>query len=131
MGKKNIEEPMLHNGDSSDEEQPEEIKAHKADARVLMGPIKERKTTDCWCTLVFLAVFVVGIGMSVNAYNTGNFSKMVAPIDGDNNICGFSDGYEDYPYLFIVDVEYAVTSGDIFSYGVCSTECPNGEANYA
>lgn len=84
MGKKQIEEPMLNNGDSSDEEQPEDIKAHNADPRVLMGPIKERKTTDCWCTLVFLIAFGAGIGLSINAYKYGNFDEMIAPIDGDD-----------------------------------------------
>ena len=56
-----------------------------------------RRCTDVLCCLIFLA-FVVGMGFeTVYGYVNGNPDKLVAPIDGNGNICGYTEGYEDYP----------------------------------
>ena len=53
-------------------------------------------------------------------YMYGHPDKLISPIGGDGNICGVSEGYEEYPYLFIGEISEAVFHGaTIFDYGVC------------
>ena len=47
---------------------------------------------------------------TVFGYTHGDPNKLVSPIDGDGKICGVTDGYQDYPYLFIGDISGAVAS---------------------
>ena len=72
------------------------------------GPFNERRCTDVLCCIIFM-VFLTGMGFCTSyGYAEGNPLKLVAPIDGDENICGVTPGYEDYQYLFIGDLHHAV-----------------------
>jgi len=60
-------------------------------------------------------------------YLNGDPWKLIAPIDGNNKICGFSEGYEDYDHLYIDDITTALDPANVwnvFSYGVCVKACP-------
>lgn len=64
---------------------------------------------------------------SILGYINGAPWKLVAPIDGDNRICGYSTGVEDYPYLFISNIDEAANPSNVhnvFEYGVCVKACP-------
>ena len=89
------------------------------------GPFNNRRCTDVFCCLLFL-VFLSGMGFcTYYGYHNGDPSKLVAPIDGDRHICGVSEGYEEYPYLYIGDIHGAViTPTDIFEFGICVDKCP-------
>jgi hypothetical protein len=39
--------------------------------------------------------------LSIYGYTNGNSKKLMAPADRINNLCGFSPGFENYPYLYI------------------------------
>ena len=68
------------------------------------GPFNNRRCTDMLCCLLFL-VFLGGMGFCTYwGYANGNPGKLIAPIDGDEHICGVSPGYEDYQYLYIGDL---------------------------
>ena len=41
---------------------------------------------------------------TTHGYLYGEPANLIAPIDGDGNICGMSTGYEDYGHLFIGDI---------------------------
>ena len=90
------------------------------------GPFKERRMTDMLCCIFFLA-FLTGMGFcTVFGYSNGKPGKLIAPIDGDKNICGVDAGYEDLPNLFIGDIHSAVENPtDIFEFGVCVEKCPD------
>ena len=76
-----------------------------------------------FCCLVF-AVFLGGMAFLTGyGYQYGHPDKLLSPIGGDGNICGVSPGFEEYPYLFIADINMALT-GNIFKYGVCVKSCP-------
>ena len=90
---------------------------------------KPRRCTDVLCCILFLVVFVGMMGASIYGYVAGAPWKLLAPVDGDLNICGYSPGYEDYQKLYIGDIEEAAKPSsaltfEIFSYGVCVKECP-------
>ena len=89
------------------------------------GPFSQRRCTDMLCCLVFL-VFIAGMGVcTVFGYSHGDPNKLTSPIDGDRNICGVTEGYQDYPYLFISDISGAIaSSASIFENGVCVKKCP-------
>ena len=58
-------------------------------------------------------------------YGYGHPKKLLSPIDGDKNICGVTNGYQDYPYLFIGDISGAIASKEsVFMNGVCVKKCP-------
>ena len=77
---------------------------------------------------IIFAVFLTGMGFCTSwGYMNGNPHKLVAPIDGDGNICGVTPGFEDYHYLFIGDIHTVVhtpSTVSLFHYGVCSKTCP-------
>jgi len=101
----------------------EGIQVNKDIAR---GPTeKSRRCTDLLCCIVFLA-FLGGMGTAtVYGYINGNPGKLIAPIDGNEMICGYSPGYEDYPKLYIDDITDAANNPTtVFSYGVCVKSCP-------
>jgi hypothetical protein len=50
----------------------------------------------------------------------------MAPLDGDNNFCGFTTGKNDlaeFPKLYITDLKLAKPTV-IFKRGVCVKACP-------
>jgi uncharacterized membrane protein YagU involved in acid resistance len=63
-------------------------------------------------------VFLVGVGyVAIIAFNTGNPEYLVYPFDSSRNQCGFSPGYQDYPYIFIGEYNLSITY-------VCTKQCP-------
>ena len=93
------------------------------------GPFKERRCTDIFCCLIF-TLFLSGMGYcAAYGFMNGNPDKLLSPIDGDNKICGVTKGYEDYPYLFVADINEALKdSTNMFRYGSCVKACPKTAA---
>ena len=52
--------------------------------------------------------------------SNGDPYLVIAPYDADGNFCGKTAGYEDYPYLWYQNLEYATWS----PWAVCVKECP-------
>ena len=96
------------------------------------GLVKKRGCTDPLCLLIFLA-FIGSIGyLTWYANANGDPLKLIAPIDGDNRLCGWSvDGKtrdEDATLnkLFISDLNPTggLTLKTIFKTAVCVDKCP-------
>ena len=89
------------------------------------GPFSERRCTDIFCCLIF-TLFLVGMGfVSGYGFMYGHPDKLLSPIGGDGNICGVSPGFEEYPYLFIADINEALKdSTTMFMFGTCVKACP-------
>ena len=94
---------------------------------------KPRKCTDLFCCLFFTIAFAVSLAGAIYGFVAGDPWKLIAPIDGDGRICGYSsvDGVDmsNYKYLFIGDINEALspdkaTQRNLFDYGVCVKECP-------
>jgi hypothetical protein len=67
------------------------------------------------------------MGVAIYGYSNGNLAEILAPVDGQGRICGFSDGVKDTPYLWVSN--YAVIEDPdfnsyVFESGVCVLECP-------
>ena len=45
--------------------------------------------------------------LSFLGYTIGDPGKLIAPIDGNDKICGFDEGYEEYGHLYIDDITEA------------------------
>ena len=87
---------------------------------------KERRCTDMLCAIIFFCFLCAMGGVTIYGYVVGNPWEYIAPIDGDNHICGYSDGYADYDYLFIADIVSASADPDnAFAFGVCVKSCPS------
>ena len=86
---------------------------------------KHRRCTDLLCCIVFLAFIGGMIAETIYGYVNGNPDKLIAPIDGNANICGYTDGYKDYPDLYIGDLSAATANPlNFFQYGICIKSCP-------
>ena len=68
--------------------------------RLKNGPPQNRTTTDILCCLIFIAF--LGAMLTVFGYGVykGNLSNITIGWDSDGNGCGYSPGYEDYPFLY-------------------------------
>ena len=97
----------------------------KVNTELVDQPFKRRKCTDVLMGLLFFC-FLCGLGyMTVYGYQQGNPAEFLAPISTEGAICGYTKGTEDYPNLYIYDVESALTYPfDIFAYGTCIKTCP-------
>lgn len=65
---------------------------------------KNRRCTDLLCCILFLAFIVGMISSAIYGYAKGSPGKLIAPIDGGGNICGYSPGFEDYTHLYIDNI---------------------------
>jgi len=88
---------------------------------------KPRRCTDLACLFIFTATLVGMFVASFYGYAVGAPWKLIAPIDGDGNICGYTPGYEDYTKLYVGEITEAAHPSAVFSffsYGVCVKACP-------
>ena len=83
------------------------------------GPIRERKFTDCFCLIIFLAFWAFIAFISVTAYSKGNPSNIAKPIDADQHPCGAGD-YKDFPILYVNEPARV----DFYKTSVCVKSCP-------
>ena len=91
---------------------------------------KNRRCTDILCCIIFLAFLVGMLTAAIYGYVNGDPWKLIAPIDGDKNICGFTPGYGEYPKLYIGSiVKAAQNPNDVFAYGVCVKSCPESNTD--
>ena len=106
------------------------------------GPIQNRDTTDILCCLIFI-VFLFGMG-AVFFYGLakGKLSNITIGWDADGQGCGYSGGYEEYPYLYwnmppedyeafknLEFNELKKTVNDLMKKGVCVKTCPKTAAS--
>lgn len=92
--------------------------------------MRDRECTD----VCFLAVFIAFLGSMIYltflGYSAGELPKLLAPVDGDFNLCGWKNATEgnvynnmDYPKLLITDWSDP-SLGAMFLSSVCVKECP-------
>lgn len=48
----------------------------------------DRKCTDLWCLIVFVAFIVASFGTVIYSIKKGNPGLLLAPIDRSGNFCG-------------------------------------------
>ena len=94
------------------------------------GFVEKRGCTDPFCLLIFLA-FIGSIGyLTFYANINGDPLKLIAPIDGDNRLCGWSvdgktkDDDSTMSKLFITDLSDGLDLKAIFKSAVCVDKCP-------
>ena len=76
----------------------------KVNPKLVKNPFTDRKCTDVLMGL-FFAIFLGGMGfMTIYGYVKGNPYKLLAPVDANDNLCGYSAGAEDYPNLYIYNI---------------------------
>lgn len=77
--------------------------------------------------MIFLILFVITITILIiiliYGFINGDPNKLIAPIDGDNNFCGITSGYEKYDKLYFTNFNSNDVQ-NIFKSGVCVTKCP-------
>ena len=102
------------------------------------GPIANRSVTDCFCCLVFLVAVIGFIAVSAYGWHKGDPAKLLIGWDSDRNGCGYTAGFEDYPYLYwpsnpASDLKEAIESLDVdkaislLNKGTCVKECPTSK----
>lgn len=73
--------------------------------------------------IVFLGVLGAMVGLTFYSYKHGNVKRLLAPVDGALQICGYAPEYEGYDKLYLTDLDQADLAG-LFKYGVCVKSCP-------
>jgi hypothetical protein len=89
------------------------------------GPMQNRKCTDMCCCLIFLVFIGAMITMTGYGAKYGQVEAILAPVDGDSRICGFSPEVKDHPYLYLANLSSAMANPSLmFNVGSCVKECP-------
>jgi len=83
----------------------------------------ERTPKNCLMLIVFLSVLGAMVGLTVYSYKHGNVKKLLAPVDGAFQICGYDPKYEGYDKLYFTDLDQTDLVG-LFKHGVCVKSCP-------
>jgi hypothetical protein len=89
-----------------------------------------RKITDIFCLVFFLAVWGTMAGFSTYGFVFGNSRAVIGGMDGAGNLCGVNnqkDGdFRDYPHVYISDFSHNTTA-PIFASAVCVKYCPTDD----
>jgi hypothetical protein len=65
------------------------------------------------------------IFISIYGFSKGNYKKLIAPVDANNNLCGFTEGFVEFPYLVVMDLSQSVKNPkSFFNSSVCVSVCP-------
>lgn len=76
-----INEPLVEGKPKKDE--------FNIDHSLINGPCKDRKCTDIFFLLVWTAFCITCIVTAFYGYAAGEPRKLLAPMDGAGNFCGF------------------------------------------
>ena len=90
---------------------------------LVKNPFEKRKCTDVLMGLFFLAFLGLMGFMTIFGYVNGMPGELLAPVDTQLQICGYSAGTENMPYLYIYNIESTLTIPfpSFFSYTTCIT----------
>jgi hypothetical protein len=84
------------------------------------GPLGNRRCTDMLCNLIFI-IATAGMGyIGYYAVSHGDPDLIMSPYDSTGAYCGRSPGYENYPYLWVQNLD----STFWFAYTTCVSTCP-------
>ena len=114
MSKEAGEIPNHRNPDYKGEELPDEL---------ANGPVENRRCTDVFCCLIFIAFLIAWLICGFYGFSHGNPSLLTHPFDSDDNQCGLGDA-ADYPYLY-----YPFPMSEAIDYRICLKSCPNSGDN--
>lgn len=99
--------------------QEAEYKGEPLDPTLSNGPMEKRSCTDPLCCLLFVAFLIGMIAIGAYGLSEGNPNLVGRGYDFDGKMCGFDEGYEDYPYLY-----FATPITGLLTQTVCVKECP-------
>ena len=74
---------------------------YEIDTAIENGPLGNRRCTDIFCILVFIAALCGAGYIGMYAVSNGNPELVMTPYDSQGNFCGKTPGYENYPYLWV------------------------------
>ena len=95
------------------------------DKRSTEIPNKKRVTTDIVCAVIFVLVFLAGIGGGVYGLIKGDTRNIAQPYDTDGNACGQKLGKAaDFPYLYFNDLIAGLNKSN-----VCIKKCPTSNTD--
>lgn len=86
------------------------------DPTLANGPSEDRKCRDVLFLILYLAFWAGLIVVAIVAFSRGHPHLLAAPFDSSGLQCGYSHGYEKYPYGF-----YNINN---FSQFACISSCP-------
>lgn len=84
------------------------------------GPTQDRVCRDVICCLVFVAFWAAFIAVTIWGLANGNPETIGRGYDSSGKLCGYSEGYEDYPLLYI-----AIPTRKYFNHSLCVASCPD------
>jgi len=88
------------------------------------GMVAERSCTDIPCLIVWVLFLFSLSAITAFGYLNGNMDKLLAPVDGDSNLCGIGETYGPYKYLYLTHLDASGFHSEVFKSGVCVKECP-------
>jgi len=89
------------------------------------GLVEERSCTDLPCLIVWFLFLISLVAVTWYGYANGNIDYLLAPIDGDKNMCGIDDRVKDYPLLYFTEIDASGLHSKIFDFAICVKECPD------
>ena len=103
----NDQKPPKTRGDRKAKKYEVEINGFnlKEKSQIRTGLVLERRCTDCFCLVLFLATILTMVALTGYSLKKGHVEKLIGPIDGDFKICGADEGYEQFKYLYISNLD--------------------------
>jgi len=94
---------------------------------IVDGPKRDRKVTDFGCLILFIVFLITMVACTIYGFRKGDVSKFIASIDRNDNFCGISEGFTEYPKLYLTSL--VGSPSDIFDSGVCIKDCPHASTD--
>lgn len=92
------------------------------------GIKRDRSCTDILCLVIFWAFVGSMVFLTSYGLKNGQYDRLMAPLDKDNNFCGFTnpDGADMTGYPKLILTSYVSSNPiDILKSGVCVKTCPS------
>ena len=96
----------------------------KESSGISNGLKEDRGCTDILCLLVWIAFLGSVVFLAVYGAKTGNIPKLIAPVNGDLQLCGAASDFKTYKYLYFTNFQVQNIK-NLFTSGVCVDECPS------
>jgi hypothetical protein len=90
------------------------------------GPIEDRSCTDVFMCILFCLFLLCMVCVSIYGFSAGDPYKIITPFDSEGNICGETEGFEDFKYLYWPEAISSLRSvdTDVYKHTICIKSCP-------
>jgi hypothetical protein len=89
-------------------------------------PTNKKKNTNRKCCGIFVFCIILSLIIDIYCIINGNYELIFSAIDGDGNMCGHQEFFEEYPLIYYTSLDEQ-DKRNIYKKAICVNICPRRE----